>query len=532
VIWTYEKIVSLKEDQLCKDILIPLFNAMEFQDVYHYHGGLLEQGKDIVMWKEEALCGRMNYAVVVKAEKISGEANKITRLVLTQVQQCFGSPYLDKITREERHIYHCFIVTSKEITKEAIYSLKSALRAMSHDSHVTFIDGEKLWKYIKKYLPQYIIFESFVSGYEALNSADPYWEYDVQIKQKEVRFNLEPKNQEDGPVELMLNMHFLETLEDKKKQAEFQQFIETGSPVKLDSSNIEVIEISKNLPFPLMVADKYQLILGPTRQREPRLFSIEIIGNNGGNFFLPYIDFVVTQIGTEQITFSNDKQPIPFKFIVTYSKKTSHMVINYHFDAIEHNIYQLAQILKAQRLIAEGCSIFFTDLETGQRIPCPFVVPFNGADLPDKLFVEMVDKVVFIQEQTKTLIPVPDKKLLFTQQDIFLINQVETILKTGVMTTPLESLTLATQKDPKKIQEVLESKELFLKMDFRDILGTQVPLGPITIQCDHFEVHPQDTKAVQSALSENSTDEQLTFRLMPAKGSTIEVKYLQWLSPT
>jgi hypothetical protein len=51
-----------KEDQLQKEVLVPLFNAMGFKDVT-IHQGRSELGKDIVMWKPGDLGERVNYAV-------------------------------------------------------------------------------------------------------------------------------------------------------------------------------------------------------------------------------------------------------------------------------------------------------------------------------------------------------------------------------------------------------------------------------------------------------------------------------------
>jgi hypothetical protein len=42
---------DMSEEQFRTAVLIPLFEAMGFHNVYHYHGGIGEKGKDIVMWK-------------------------------------------------------------------------------------------------------------------------------------------------------------------------------------------------------------------------------------------------------------------------------------------------------------------------------------------------------------------------------------------------------------------------------------------------------------------------------------------------
>jgi hypothetical protein len=55
-----ESLQSLNESELRENILIPLFKKMGYKDVRHWHGGILEQGKDSVMWKEGNLGERLN----------------------------------------------------------------------------------------------------------------------------------------------------------------------------------------------------------------------------------------------------------------------------------------------------------------------------------------------------------------------------------------------------------------------------------------------------------------------------------------
>jgi len=44
---TKQHLQNMKEADLRIQVLIPLFKAMGFKDVSHYHGGTGEQGKDI-----------------------------------------------------------------------------------------------------------------------------------------------------------------------------------------------------------------------------------------------------------------------------------------------------------------------------------------------------------------------------------------------------------------------------------------------------------------------------------------------------
>ena len=91
--WSRSDIQNMSEATLRTEILIPLFKAMGFSDVFEYHGGPQEQGKDIVMWREDAgAVDRQNYSVVAKAQRITGkvEGGGGAGEVAVQVQQCFG----------------------------------------------------------------------------------------------------------------------------------------------------------------------------------------------------------------------------------------------------------------------------------------------------------------------------------------------------------------------------------------------------------------------------------------------------------
>ena len=46
---TRSRLLEMRESELRKDVLIPLFKAMGYRDVYDYPGSG-EKGKDIVMW--------------------------------------------------------------------------------------------------------------------------------------------------------------------------------------------------------------------------------------------------------------------------------------------------------------------------------------------------------------------------------------------------------------------------------------------------------------------------------------------------
>jgi len=124
----------MKEKELQRDVLVPLFEAWGFRDV-EVHQGTTEAGKDLVMWRPGDLRERLNYAVVVKAKPISGKAagKSSAAEVRFQIEQAFSSEWYDSKTTKVQRADRCFVVCSKEIKKEAISAIQGVLNANNLD---------------------------------------------------------------------------------------------------------------------------------------------------------------------------------------------------------------------------------------------------------------------------------------------------------------------------------------------------------------------------------------------------------------
>ena len=112
----------MDEATLRRDVLIPRFKAMGFRDVFEYHGGAMEQGKDIVMWRDDPAGVRVNYAVVAKAKPVTGQATGSSSAaeVTFQIQQCLGQQYIDPAGAGQQSVHQCYVVCPHELKKEAL----------------------------------------------------------------------------------------------------------------------------------------------------------------------------------------------------------------------------------------------------------------------------------------------------------------------------------------------------------------------------------------------------------------------------
>jgi hypothetical protein len=245
MIWTRENLKSLLEKNLCLEVLIPLFRAMGYSDVRYYHGGSLEQGKDIVMWKHDELKGRVNYAVVVKAEKITGSA-AIVAVVAFQAQQALGSTFVDEVTQEAHPVHEVLIITSHEITKEGHESLKNASAGTNSEKLIHKIDGDKLWNLVEHHLPHETIFSSFADATRALEEMDPDFSYIVETSAAGTKVIFLPK-QGGRPAPVVLEPRFPDTPDGKEQEAAFRRLLSGGQQAEVRAEYLTVTGVPKLL---------------------------------------------------------------------------------------------------------------------------------------------------------------------------------------------------------------------------------------------------------------------------------------------
>ncbi|UCH95557.1 MAG: HEAT repeat domain-containing protein [Candidatus Aminicenantes bacterium] len=166
-----EILQKLSEDRLRKEVLIPLFKKMGFNDVIEYHG-TAEKGKDIIFYEINKFDKKDYIGVVVKTTSITGSVSKSGNAmeILFQMEQTFNEPYTDIYGLKELVIDRCIVITSRDIKPSAIESIRGKLKRSHLDKLVNFIDGNKLVELLDKHMPDYFFkeFESFTAYFNAM----------------------------------------------------------------------------------------------------------------------------------------------------------------------------------------------------------------------------------------------------------------------------------------------------------------------------------------------------------------------------
>lgn len=187
---------KVSEDRFTQDFLTPLFRAMGYRDVDYYHGGPSEQGKDLVMWRDDPVSSRENVGVVVKKGKInakttgSGSAGEVA----TQILQCFGDPFIDKRTGQETYVHRCFVVASGPINKDARKSITRMLKGHSLEKYITYLDGDEVKRLLEKYLPHVGMLEQMRRAHASVSSRYSDFELAVMTTARGQQISVQPKS--------------------------------------------------------------------------------------------------------------------------------------------------------------------------------------------------------------------------------------------------------------------------------------------------------------------------------------------------
>jgi hypothetical protein len=519
---TREILKNMKEDELRENVLKPLFITMGFKGVSEYHG-TQELGKDIVMWKEDETGSRENYAIVAKASRITGDVKKSISEIRTQIEQCFGSSYNDPVNPSEQVINKCWIVSSKEITMSARKALTDSLKPQNLDRLIRFIDGDELWQLIERYLIQETYQESVKRIQQISDSISPYYITESKISNKEHIITVEekyPGASNDQPITFTGNFIFPNTPEGKKFQKEIDDFFRKGSPDKIVIEKpffdgFEPPEFIKKMVGDLVGDHATMIKLVSNPPKDPIPVRIEFNSSDGTTRILEYVNLIMQRQGIEEIVFINQNQNIPVQVIIILNStsKTAQITLNSKNGV---DVKQWFDGLLLKDALAKEGTIVITRLDDGTdflRLP---IEEQQSNRLP-KETIELLNKLVFIQEKTQSKIYFPPIKI--TKEDIKSIDELMQILTVGKLEDIWNSFSVKCFRDgianvisiAKMATENGNTFVLESEMTSR-VFDTEIPIGP--------------GKAIfENAIIENSIEDMENFLASDIEKDILEIQF-------
>jgi hypothetical protein len=423
-------ISTLTENEFRERVLIPLFKSMGFKGVMNYHGGSKELGKDIVMWKEEELLGRQNYAVVVKVGQITGsvEGKGTFQTVTTQAIQALNSTFRDEKTLEEHSVHKCFIVTNQSIKKEANDALYSLLKKQVDIRQVIVLNINEL---IEKIIQHNIVPISPDDLFSMLDELNKNRIFKIDgIRNINGQKIVEFRGDSNVPLEkTRVNMTFKfpddsEGCEMKKKMKEF---IDHGEPIDIPGKYIKF----DSPEFNKEIGNKgiAKISIGNITNPRVFIFSIEIIDENGNSFRIPFLEFKKKHAGQKSFTLICDFELLAFTISIRI-ENDNETRFNYSSknDLSNYTMYELLLFQEFILAISRGGEMSFYDTKTNIRV-FYFKIKKNNNPNQNDIFYELCKKGNIIQQKTNTRLYYPNDG--FTEEDVNDINELYTIITTG-----------------------------------------------------------------------------------------------------
>jgi hypothetical protein len=469
---------KLKEDRLRKEVLIPLFRAMGFRDVTELHG-TLELGKDIVMWQQDLLRGRVNFAVVVKSIRIS--AGHVSADICRQVREALGSTFTDPVSLEERRAHRVIVVTSKDVTTSARKSIQSELNALIMEGRVDLLDGEQLIERIRQHLPRTLLWDPLSEMGRALRESDPSFDYVFQASSEgSATVFLSPAKRESSAS--TLRGSFRVRADDdalvQHAQAELRRFLDTGRAVELTEDVLGEVKLPPIVDSLLGGGKVKSIRMSPARLHERLLVVLEFIKDGVSLHQLSYLEFTHSRGGIREGALENLDQEISIHAELVLDKETRRQELKLNFLWSKANAFQTFKWLLLRRAYYQSSHVRLLDFNSGALLG---VIEAGTGENPDDASIEIYRRLAVIQTATGTMIPAPEQGRISADQ-IRAILRVSQIIEAGflehrsgrVAFTPEEE---SMEKFREKIGEAVRI-QLSEAATVETVLEQEIELGP------------------------------------------------------
>lgn len=532
--FTREHIRNMDEATLRIEVLKPLFEKMGFRDVFHHHGGIGEKGKDFVMWKPGDLGERINYAVVAKVERITGKAD--TRPgsaggVAVQIRQAFGQNFLDHVTTEEQRVNICWVVTSKEISKEAEESIKAELTASNLDRFVRFVDGDHLWKMVQEKFPECAAFEHLRCANNIFENLDTDWRVSVSTHGGKNDFHIEPKHPEAEARPLEFKFKFTNDAGGQAKSEEVQAALEKGTPVVIEAAYLSSVVIPDFLGSLFGPVDKLEF--QPNLQTISVPVCLRVDSDDGSKLCVDYLVLRVERAGSKETLLSNLHQGFPWTFTILLDRAKRLATPEYHIKFESGNAHQLLQTMQLWQALAKPGTAIMEIAETGiaflkwrteSAVPKP--------ELPDPWLLSLFEDLDFIQRATSTQIYL--RRGAIGAEAVAHAQHVARCLRVGRYKA--KRLKLSLTYDRSTAERLLRADEdnrgspltVCGTNQVENVLGQDVPLGPVALHLSNARLSDACVSELRSAL-QRSGQGQFTLTFESVDDSPAELFYLNSL---
>lgn len=528
---TKQQLQNMKEADLRIQVLIPLFRAMGFNDVSHYHGGTGEQGKDITMWRENVLGDREYYAVVAKAGRITGEAKGkgSAAEVQMQIAQALGSKFTDTADLSERHATRCWVVSSHEIKKEATESIKSALGPRATDGSVRFIDGDELWELIQRHQPERTIAQTLWSAGEVLDNLSDHHRVITQMRGGAIRLALEPKYPGAGAIEsTAISAEFTFPADDEVRPIvdALNSHIKRGTAVTIPGAFLTRFDVPKPLEPFLKDAPIESIAIGPIEGRKEISTTLVACDVRGDEYRLSGVRFQAARLGSEEFELTSRSGDAPWVFNITANKVTKRFTMTFTIPDGPRPIKRAMEGARFQETLSRGGRLRFLNDETGLELfSCD--VTTGTFSSPPPGWLQFLESLSFLQERCQIAVNLPDEVSFEDARDVV---ELAAQIRAGVSDDVFDHAMLTLKPNAPRDLFRTAGHDGFrlgiVREESFEVFGSMFPLGTVA----HIATRVRLTEKSRLALETTPLENELPLEIEGIDENSRKcVAYLKWL---
>ena len=532
---TPETISALSEERFRRDVLIRLLAAMGMENVFEWHGGPGELGKDIIATDRAVSGAPINIALVVKATRLSRNAELFD--VAAQVAQALGEPAIVPSTGTEWETHQCWVVTNKRLARDARLRIRATI-AEQWRRFVQIYDIDDIWRLTEEHLirPIPTLLQHVQGELERRNLPEGLV---IRVSRQEVGFALEAVEGVEPPV-VSGRVQFTLTDDEagRAAQAQLDRQMRTGETAVLPGQFVR-FDLGDNikswsediLGFIPEQTTSFEIGTADDGRRFP--ISIAVTADDGESTNVAGIEFRVCAVGIEQLTLSNEHQQYPF--LVQFSVDLTRMTTNIHWTARDESVPApvLLGFTRMMRLLAQPGSMEIRQTSDGLLIHGGHHdgKRLNNSDPPTEDDEHLYALLTEIQDRTRQVISIPQRR--WTSQEIRAVDE----LVDGTEGQPLvghwssETFKLAWESvdarqgfpDFRKLPEfrlILEREEM------RNVFGTEVSIGRVRYDLKSAELIDVPFDELEQK------DGGVVVPLRPKTSDEVHVSFLDWPQPS
>lgn len=530
-------LLTMREKTFRADVLMPLFKAMGYKDVVEDHGAT-EKGKDIVMWRREGVRERVNYAVVVKAERLTGQASgpsSSASNVVFQIQQCFNSTFRDAVTLEEQEVHECIVACTHDVSNQARDGIASALPS-GLAKHVTFLSGQRLWEAIDQYLGPRTAAGKLEEAGASMEDASPNYRIVADVHGTKVVYGVEAKHPQADEVEpLLIKGNFVFPNDDVGRQAfdALDQHLKTGSPVTIPSAFIGSLEFPEFMK-PFMPEGVGELVITPNPPPKKLLADLLFEVPSGQCHEMRGLVFRGVQAGTDEMTIKCEVPESPVEMVLKANGKTGMVTATFLFPFVGLNIRRAWELARFQAELSLGGSITLNHADSG----LPFMTGPFEPDLTtplDPTLIGFLGDLEFLQRRMRRQITVPDADP--KQIDLQTAHEVAERLRSGIVEEAEPGLSMTTSRQyaeqlASAIEPVVAGPFVGIREESATIWGMEFSLGKVALDIQQLTVSETEQTRLQTVLAA-SDEASIEVRFSPMRDSSAlrRIVYLDFVAP-